>query len=147
MQGDELRILEGYLRGKGLKLTKARQIVLMAFLGLEEHVNADMVYEAAKQIDPGIGQATVFRTLRLLEDAGLAREASRENGTRRYEHAYNHAHHDHLRCIACGSIIEFSDSSIERAQDAVFRRYGFTPKGHRMDLFGLCPACNNKSEH
>lgn len=80
MQGDELRILESYLRGKGLKLTKARQIVLMAFLGLEEHVNADMVYEAAKQIDPGIGQATVFRTLRLLEDAGLAREASRKMG-------------------------------------------------------------------
>lgn len=144
MQGDEKYILESYLRAKGLKMTKARQIVLKAFLGLEEHVSADSVYEAAKMIDPKIGQATVFRTIKVLEDAGLAREASRENGTRRYEHAYNHAHHDHLRCIGCNAIIEFTDTTIEKAQDAVFRRYGFTPKGHRMDLYGLCPACSKK---
>lgn len=140
--GDERSILERYLHSRGLKMTKARETVLEAFLGLESHVSADAVYEAARLIDSGIGQATVFRTIKLLADAGLAREACRDDGARRYEHAYNHAHHDHLSCTACGAIVEFTDPAIERAQEAVYRRYGFTSGGHRLELFGLCPACS-----
>lgn len=141
MQGDERSILERYLHTRGLKMTKARETVLEAFLGLESHVSADSIYEAARLIDPGIGQATVFRTVKLLSNAGLAREACRDDGARRYEHAYNHAHHDHLTCTRCGSIIEFNDAAIERAQEAVYGRYGFVPGGHRLELFGLCPSC------
>lgn len=144
MSGDERVILERYLKSRGLKMTNARETVLAAFLGLESHVSADAVYEAARLIDPGIGQATVFRTIKLLSDAGLAREACRDDGARRYEHAYNHAHHDHLTCVACGAVIEFVDADIERAQDAVYRRYGFKSTGHRLELFGLCPACSRR---
>ncbi|MBU0927374.1 MAG: transcriptional repressor [Spirochaetes bacterium] len=141
MMGDERAILERYLRGRGFKMTKARETVLSAFLGLESHVSADAVYEAARAIDPGIGQATVFRTIKLLADAGLAREACRDDGARRYEHAYNHAHHDHLTCVACGAVVEFVDSEIERAQDSVYKRFGFESSGHRLELFGVCPDC------
>lgn len=142
MNGDERAILERYLRGRGLKMTQARETVLTAFLGLESHVSADAVYEAARRLDPGIGQATVFRTIKLLSDAGLAREACRDDGARRYEHAYNHAHHDHLTCVECGAIVEFVDADIERAQEAVYRRYGFASSGHRLELYGLCPDCS-----
>ena len=141
MHGDERVILERYLRERGLKMTSARETVLEAFLGLESHVSADAIYEAARLIDPGIGQATVFRTIKLLTDAGLAREACRDDGARRYEHAWNHAHHDHLACVVCGAIVEFVDPAIEKAQEAVYRRYGFASSGHRMELFGVCPRC------
>lgn len=144
MPGDERAILERYLKSRGLKMTRARETVLTAFLGLESHVSAESVYEAARNIDPGIGQATVFRTIKLLVEAGLAREASRDDGARHYEHAWNHAHHDHLRCVSCGAVVEFADTNIERAQDAVYRRYGFRSTGHRLELFGLCPACSGK---
>ena len=142
MNGDERTLLERYLRSRGLKMTQARETVLTAFLGLESHVSADAVYEAARRLDPGIGQATVFRTMKLLSDAGLAREACRDDGARRYEHAYNHAHHDHLTCVECGAIVEFVDADIERAQEAVYRRYGFASSGHRLELYGLCPDCS-----
>lgn len=141
MQGDEGAILERYLQERGLKMTRARETVLAAFLGLESHVSAEAVYEAAKLIDPGIGQATVFRTIKLLADAGLAREACRDDGARRYEHAYNHAHHDHLTCVECGAVVEFVDVEIERAQESVYRRFGFISSGHRLELFGICPRC------
>ena len=144
MSADERAILEGYLKSRGLKMTKARDTVLAAFLGLESHVSADAVYEAARLIDPGIGQATVFRTIKLLSDSGLAREACRDDGARRYEHAYNHAHHDHLTCVLCGAVVEFIDPEIEHAQESVYSRYGFMSSGHRLELFGLCPLCSGK---
>lgn len=145
MSADERAILEGYLKSRGLKMTKARDTVLAAFLGLESHVSADAVYEAARLIDPGIGQATVFRTIKLLSDSGLAREACRDDGARRYEHAYNHAHHDHLTCVRCGAVVEFIDPEIERAQESVYSRYGFMSSGHRLELYGLCPQCSGMS--
>jgi Fur family ferric uptake transcriptional regulator len=144
VSGDERAILERYLKARGLKMTRARDTVLIAFLGLEAHVSADAIYEAAKLIDPGIGQATVFRTIKLLADAGLAREAFRDDGARHYEHAYNHAHHDHLTCIDCGMVVEFVDRGIERSQESVYKRHGFVSSGHRLELFGVCPECHKK---
>jgi len=138
---DERALLERYLKERGLKVTKAREAVLSAFLGLESHVSADAIYEATKKIDPGIGQATVFRTIKLLADAGLAREACMDEGVRQYEHAFNHAHHDHLTCVVCGRLVEFVDPEIERAQEAVYRAHGFKSSGHRLQLYGICPTC------
>jgi len=133
--------LEHFLRERGQKVTRTRKAVLEAFLELEGHVTADALLAAAKKIDPGIGQATVFRTVKLLADAGLAREACQDDGARTYEHAFMHSHHDHLRCERCGKIVEFYDKTIERAQEAIFRHYGFIPLGHRMELTGLCEEC------
>ncbi len=138
---DEREALEEYLRDRGLKMTGARETVLDAFLGLERHVSAEELLEEARRIDPSIGQATVFRTIKLLAEAGLAREACPDEGARRYEHAFGHEHHDHLVCERCGAIVEFRDEAIERAQGAIYRRHGFAPSGHRLELRGLCPSC------
>lgn len=138
---DERRVLEQYIKERGLKLTAARMTVLEAFMSLESHVTAEAVYEAAKRLDPGIGQATVFRAMKLFRDAGLAREACHDEGARQFEHAWRHAHHDHLSCVRCGAVVEFVDPAIEKAQEAVFKRYGYAADGHRLELYGVCPAC------
>lgn len=141
---EERILFERYLRTKNLKMTSPREKVLEAFLKTEGHLSAEDILAAAKEIDPGIGQATVFRTLKLLADAGLARDACQDEGPRRYEHAYLHAHHDHLLCVKCGKVIEFYDPAIERAQDKIFRRYGFKAIGHMMELKGLCADCSRE---
>jgi len=137
--------LERHLKERGLKMTGPRQTVLEVFLGIEEHVTAEELCAAVHRADPSIGQATVFRTVKLLEEAGLARAACRDEGPRRFEHAYLHEHHDHLVCVECGAIVEFSEETIERSQEAVFRKYGFEPRGHSLELRGLCPDCRRRS--
>jgi Fur family ferric uptake transcriptional regulator len=138
---DERTVFQTYLRTRGQKMTGARETVLEAFMGLERHVTAEDILSAARRLDTGIGQATVFRTIRLLEDAGIAREARPEDGARRWEHAYRHRHHDHLVCLGCGAVVEFHDAAVEKAQDEIYRRYGFTPADHTLELKGYCSGC------
>lgn len=144
MRRMERDLLENYLRERGLKMTRPRVIVLEAFLKTEGHMTAEDLIEAVRVIDPGIGQSTVFRTIKLLADAGLAREACSDEGTRRFEHAFGHEHHDHLVCVECGKVVEFVDRAIERAQEAVYKTHGYEQSGHRLELLGRCPACTAK---
>jgi Fur family ferric uptake transcriptional regulator len=138
---EEQRLFEIYLRNKGLKMTSARETVLQAFLRSEGHLSAEDLLAAAKRIDPGLGQATVFRTLKILADAGLAQDACKDEGPRRYEHVYKHSHHDHLVCVGCGRLIEFCHPQIEKAQNEIFKEFGFRATGHRLELRGLCADC------
>ena len=140
----EREVLKDYLRERGQKMTAPRETVLDVFLSIEHHVTAEELFAAARRLDPTIGQATVFRTIKLLADAGLARAACPDEGAKHYEHAYRHAHHDHLVCIDCGAIVEFRDDAIEKAQEAIYRKHGYQPSGHRFELQGYCPACARK---
>lgn len=142
---DEAEVFEDYLKGQGLKMTGPRLAVLEAFLGIERHVSAEGLYDAVRAADPGIGQATVFRTVKLLVAAGLAREAGIMEGMRHYEHAFRHPHHDHLICETCGKLVEFESPALEKAQNAVYAANGYSPTGHRLELFGVCPACAKRS--
>lgn len=135
-------LLERYLKSQGLKMTEPRRVVLDVFLRIEQHVTTEDLYEAVRKVEPRIGQATVFRTVKLLEDAGLARAACREDGPRRFEHAFQHAHHDHLVCVDCGEIVEFNDTAIEAAQESIYSTYGYSPVGHSLELRGRCPSCS-----
>ncbi len=144
MGGEERKVLEAYLRQRGQKMTGPRETVLDAFLRLESHVTAEELLSATRRIDPTIGQATVFRTIKLFADAGLARGACPDEGTRHFEHAYRHAHHDHLICVGCGAVVEFHDEAIEKAQEAIYRAHGYKPSGHRLELRGYCPSCAKK---
>ncbi len=141
---NELVKFENYLRAHGQKMTRPRRVILEAFLGTEGHLTIDDILREAKKIDAGIGQATVFRTIRLIASAGLAREALQEDGARTFEHLADHPHHDHLLCVGCGKVIEFLNPSIEKEQQNIFAQYGFEPRGHMMELLGLCPECRAK---
>ncbi len=127
---------------KKLRSTRQRDIILDIFLSTHEHLSVEELYLKVRASNSGIGQATVYRTLKLLAEAGLAREMMMPDGHTRYEHQLAGEHHDHLVCTSCGAIIEFEDETIEQLQRDIAKRHGFTLTAHRMQLCGLCPACS-----
>ncbi len=130
-----------YLKKKDLKLTDQRKIILDVFLKTEKHLSVEDLYNIAKKKDSSIGQATVFRTLKLLCEADIAKEVNLGDGKTRYEHKYGHEHHYHLVCLKCGRFIEAVDSRIEKLQKELCRKQGFLPQRHKMEIFGICKGC------
>ena len=137
----ETHIFIGYLKKKGLKLTDQRRIILDVFLKTERHLSVEDLYHIAKKKDPSIGQATVFRTLKLLCEADIAKEVNLGDGKTRYEHKYGREHHDHLVCLKCGRFIEAVDPKIERLQNELCKRHGFIAQRHKTEIFGICNRC------
>jgi Fur family ferric uptake transcriptional regulator len=127
-----------YLRKKGLKTTQQREAIVDAFLRTSGHVSLEDLLARARRTHPGVGLATVYRTVHLLEEAGLAATRQFESGHTLYEVAQGRAHHDHLICQQCGFIVEFESDEIERIQEQVAGRIGFNVLRHRHELFGLC---------
>ena len=135
-----LQGVEDALRRRGVRLTKQRRAIAESFLRSEGHVNADELYASVKASNPSIGQATVYRTLRLLQDAGLASSSTFGSGAARFEVMDGH-HHDHLICTRCGRIVEFVNEAIETLQDEVAAQHGFRLTHHRMELYGVPEVC------
>jgi Fur family ferric uptake transcriptional regulator len=111
------------------------------FLDHEGHRSVEDIYRTVREKDPRVGYTTVYRTMKLLADGGLAREIDLADGITRYEHLYNHAHHDHMICMHCGKSIEFYDSQIEALQDEASEQLGFKVLDHRLQIYGLCADC------
>ncbi|MBI4313344.1 MAG: transcriptional repressor [Candidatus Omnitrophica bacterium] len=130
-----------YLEGKGLNLTHQREEVLKCLLSAGNHMSLDDVYAAAKKKDPTIGRATVFRTLKLLEECGLAAEVGSADGRTRFEIKADRPHHDHMICIECGRIAEFESPMMERFQNKAIRQHKFIALWHRHEIFGRCELC------
>jgi len=135
--------LTRHMRGRGLKLTRQRELILESFLASPKHVAVEELLAAVRGKDRGIGHATVYRTMKLFVEAGIAQERHFGDGASQYEPEApdGHAHHDHLICTRCGRIIEFENADIERLQEAVATRYGFRLTHHKMELYGLCRDC------
>ena len=127
-----------YLRKKGLKTTQQREAIVDAFLRTSGHVNLEDLLTHARRKQPSVGLATVYRTVKLLEEAGIAAARPFGPGQTLYEVSEGRAHHDHLICESCGFITEFESDEIEALQDAAARRHGFNVLRHRHELFGLC---------
>lgn len=140
----ENKIFNNFLAKENLRETPQRELILDEFLKWEQHTTTEELYDIVKQRDRIIGQATVYRTLKLFCEAGLAREVDFGDGVMRYEHHYGHAHHDHLVCQACGKTIEVVDTVIEELQQRLSAQYGFQLTGHEMYLYGLCEKCRGK---
>ena len=102
---EEQKIFNDYVHSRGLKHSGQRKDILLTFLKTEKHLTADELYRLVKKRNPSIGTATVYRTLKLLRESGLCREFRLDDGTTRYEHLYNHEHHDHLICSICGNLV------------------------------------------
>lgn len=133
--------LKEYLGANDLRLTRQRRLIAEAFFESEGHPNIDELYLRVRRRAPRIGQATVYRTLRLLVDSGLAASSRFGGAATRYEASDDDNHHDHMICIGCGLITEFSNEAIERLQDEVARAHDFEMRSHKMELYGLCRAC------
>lgn len=142
----ERELFRNFLKDKGLKLTPQREQIMDIFLKTDKHLSAEGLYGIVKKKNPAIGQSTVFRTLKLLCEAGLAREVNLGDKVVRFEHLYGHAHHDHLVCLVCGNCIEAVDYRIEKYQEELCRKLGFELKRHQLEIFGVCRQCKNKEE-
>ncbi len=140
----EKEIFFEHLKSAGFKKTSQRELILEVFLRTEGHLSAEDLYNLVKVEDPTVGFTTVYRTLKLLHECGLAREERLGDGRARYEHNYNHQHHDHLICTECNTLIEFYSEVIERKQDEIAARYHFKPTHHSLRIFGVCADCQAK---
>lgn len=127
-----------YLREKNLNTTQQREAIVDAFLRLHEHVSIDELLNRVRKKNPKVGYATVYRTLRLLVDSGLASARQFDEGQTRYEPAGEH--HDHLICVKCGLILEFESGEIEALQEKIAADMGgFHVLRHKHELYCLCP--------
>jgi Fur family ferric uptake transcriptional regulator len=133
--------LTEYLEVQGLKSTRQREHILRIFASAGRHLSAEELYLLVRKKAPRTGYATVYRTLKLLTDAGLADERRFDDGVTRYEYNASHDHHDHLICTKCGRIIEFENEQIEQLQQQVAERNQFLVQNHRLELYGLCGRC------
>ncbi|MBW2495789.1 MAG: transcriptional repressor [Deltaproteobacteria bacterium] len=135
----ELKALAGYLERNNLKHTKQRELILIAFLEARRHVTSEDLYQRVREQNPTIGYTTVYRTMKLLAEAGLATERHFDDGITRYE--IEQEHHDHLVCTRCGRIIEFECDLIEDAQNRIAKQHEFLVLRHRHELYGHCSDC------
>ena len=133
--------LRDHLAKRQLKLTRQREYILNAFLKTE-HVTAEQMYRQLARKDPHIGLATIYRTLNLFCEAGLA-QARHFGAQTQYDNVWQKGHHDHLICTSCGKIVEFENCQIEALQQEVARKNGFSIETHRLELYGLCSACRH----
>ncbi|MFL6228936.1 MAG: Fur family transcriptional regulator [Pyrinomonadaceae bacterium] len=138
---EEQEVFLRHIQSAGLKRTAQRDLILDVFLRTEEHLSSEDLYSLVKREDPSIGQTTVYRTLKLLTDAGLAREVRFGDGRTRYEHNYKHPHHDHMICTECGKTIEFFSADLEKLQDKIAARHKFEITHHTLRMFGYCEDC------
>ena len=135
----EHKTLASYLEEHNLKATKQREAILEVFLEASGHITGDDLFQRVREEYPHIGYTTVYRTMKLLCDAGLAAERHFDDGITRYEIAQEH--HDHLVCTRCGKIIEFECRMIEETQNEIAASYGFRVLRHRHELYGHCKDC------
>lgn len=138
---DPVRVFVDYIADRGLKNTPQRRVIVDVFFKSGKHLSTEELYNAVRKQDSSIGQATVYRTLKLLCDAGLAKELHFGDTTARYEPVEDDSHHDHLICTACGKNQEVMDATIERLQEELAERHGFILTSHKMILYGICDSC------
>lgn len=125
----------------GLKSSNKRSFIIEFFLKADRHFTVEELYDEIKQRNPAISYSTVYRTLKLLADCGLASECTFGDSVLRYEPMHQSEHHDHLICRRCGKIIEFENDKIEKLQKDVARKYSFRVSAHKLELYGVCKRC------
>ncbi|MEL6345954.1 MAG: transcriptional repressor [Myxococcota bacterium] len=141
---------EDYLERHNLKNTRQRRAILAAFLEAGGHLAVDELLEGVQEKLNGVGHATVYRTMKLFTEAGIAHERHFGDGQTRYEAVSPGEHHDHLICEDCGHIFEFEDDLIETRQEGIAAEHGLQLSSHRHEIFGRCinkATCKNRLQY
>lgn len=146
-EADPRAIFRQFLSDRGLKASRQRDTIAEVFFSAQGHLLVDELIGQVRTIDAHVSQATVYRTLKLLVECGLAEPRNFMDGQTRYELGDSSGgHHDHLICTACGDIVEFVDERIEALQARVAKAHGYSVTHHKMELYGLCPQCQASAE-
>lgn len=133
-----------YLRDHNLPVTEQREQVAEVILGSHGHLSADDIERELKERGAHVGKATVYRTLDLLAESGMITARDFGEGFRRFEPARGRQHHEHLICVGCGKVIEFTNERLERMKALIAEEYGFRHHHHRLEIFGTCPECQQQ---
>ncbi len=136
-----IRTFAKYLNSKNLKLTKGRKAVLQEMSHHRGHLEVEDLLYSLKRKKRSTSRATVYRTLELLVDSGIVRKVDLGHGHSHYELVLGHAHHEHMICLGCGKVIEFSDEAIERVLKKLCGKTGFEHTFHHFEIFGYCGKC------
>lgn len=137
--------LAEYMAKKGLRSTEQRRLIVDTFFEAPAHITIEELLAHVRASDPKVGYATVYRTLKLLAESGIAHEHRFGDGVTRYELADEEdEHHDHLICIECKSILEFEEPRLEELEQEIAARYGFQVEWHKHELYGICATCQKK---
>jgi Fur family ferric uptake transcriptional regulator len=140
-----LGLFRAALQEHRLPLTHQREAVARMLFESGRHLSADEVSERLRDAGEHVGKATVYRTLNLLVRVGLATEHDFDEGFKRYETRAGPAHHDHLVCTGCGTVVEFHRRELDDLQDEVAAPHGFTVLTRQLKLYGLCARCDAES--
>ena len=121
---------------KGLRMTEQRRTIATVLEAADDHPDVEELYARASAVDPNISLATVYRTVKLFDEAGILEKLDFRDGRARYEDA-ERDHHDHLIDMNSGEVIEFVDPEIEALQEKIASKLGYRLKGHRLELYGV----------
>lgn len=140
---EEKEVLAAHLARHGLKRSAQREVILEAFLKAGRHVSVEELLRIVRRRRADIGRTTIYRSLKLFKEAGLASELT-YGGEARFETLWNRDHHDHFICGSCAEIFEFKSPEIEHIQETIARGIGFRIEAHRHLILGLCRKCVSK---
>lgn len=135
------KIFESYLKAEGFKLTAERRSILEEICESDEHFEASDLWVRLRQRGVRVSKATIYRTLPLLVKSGLLRDSVSIEKRSYYESMYGREHHEHMVCIKCGRIKEFSSPVIEKLQDKICAAHKFKAISHRLMVMGYCHNC------
>jgi Fur family transcriptional regulator, ferric uptake regulator len=133
---DDARYIEDQCQARGMRMTEQRRVIARVLSDSADHPDVEELYRRAAAIDSKISLSTVYRTVKLFEDAGILARHDFGDGRSRYEQVPDE-HHDHLIDVKTGKVIEFRDEEIERLQEAIARKYGFRLVDHKLELYGV----------
>jgi Fur family ferric uptake transcriptional regulator len=134
-------LFRSYLHQARLPVTHQREAIAMALFEAERHQSVDELADLLRGRGEHVGKATIYRTLNLLVEAGLARELDFGEGFKRYEHQAGETQHDYLICTSCGKVARFQREAMDRLQADIAAELGFTVQSRRLKIYGLCDSC------
>ncbi len=137
-------IFHQHLKQVGLKHTGQRDTILRSFLHSREHLSTEELHRLVKKKDSSIGFTTVYRTLKLLAECGLASEVAFLDGITRYEYQFNRRSHHHMVCTECGGSVEFFSPEVSRLERKIGRKHRYLTTRHTFQIYGICERCRKK---
>jgi Fur family ferric uptake transcriptional regulator len=141
---DAQDLFNTHLKKIGLKHTEQRDTILRTFLETREHLSTDELHRLVKKRDPKIGFTTVYRTLKLLAECGLASAVAFHDGIARFEHQHNRRSHHHMVCTDCGGSVEFFSPEVDKIEQEIGRKFRYETRRHTFQIYGVCEECRKK---
>ncbi len=138
---------ERLFRDKNIKLTAERKLIIHEVRSFQSHFEADELFLQLRQKGKKVSRATVYRTLQLLVDCGFIRLFKLGENHAHYEQVIGKPHHDHLFCVECGKVIEFSSSTLEALHSELAKKHGFASSDYHVEISGLCRNCQEKRKN